>query len=73
LILDGIAGIKFALNFKFNHTWAIIKAHGGFYNYLLFNPNKQKNTQQMKNVELFEKSIIFNYFIKGKKTFKDLN
>jgi GT2 family glycosyltransferase len=73
LILDGIAGIKFALNFKFNHTWAIIKAHGGYYSYLLFHPKKKQNSHQMKNVALFEKSIIYNYFIKGKKTFKELD
>jgi len=31
LILDGLAGIVFMLQAKPKHTWAIIKAHFGFY------------------------------------------
>ncbi len=31
LVLDGLAGIMFLLQGKPNHTWAIVKAHFGFY------------------------------------------
>ena len=31
LLLDGLAGIKFLLEFKINHTIAIIKAHFSYY------------------------------------------
>ncbi len=73
LILDGIAGLKFAFGSQWKHLLAIIKAHFGFYNYLIFHKQSQKNLKKEWPVSLFPKWIIVQYFIKGKKTFKDLN
>jgi len=72
LVLDGIAGIKFGLNFQWKHLIAIIKAHAGFYHYLFFYNQKQKLSVKEHAVELFSKKIIIEYFIKRRKTFKEL-
>lgn len=60
LCLDGIAGIKFASEFKFRHTWAIIKAH--FFMY--FNLIKFLNKRQQKQYKNYYtcKSIVLQYF-----------
>lgn len=73
LLLDGIAGIKFAANLQFSHTWAIIKAHFGFYHYLLFYSNKQIFKGKKHPVEVYPKWIILQYFLKGNKKFLDLD
>ncbi len=71
LILDGIAGIKFAFSFKFTHTFAIIKAHFSFYANLFKFLKKRKQLTQKQNYYNV-KSIIWNYFVLGKKTFDSL-
>lgn len=71
LLLDGIAGGKFLIEFKFKHIFAIIKAHFSFYKYL---PVMLKQRKQMKNrVKYFHrKSIVFDYFIKKKRKYTSL-
>ena len=71
LILDGIAGVKFFFELKPIHTFAIIKAHFNFYYYL---PKmlKKRGDNQTKNDYFTIKSIVWEYFILGKKTFKRL-
>lgn len=82
LILDGIAGIKFLVEGKPMSTWAVIRAHLRFYimlpniferlnkeytlirRYRIGNPNKSGRYYQ---------SIIYKYYIEGKKKFSDLN
>ena len=73
LLLDGIAGIKFAVGFQWKHTFAIIKAHFGFYYYLFFYSNKQQLKGKEHPVQLYPKWMIIEYFIKGKKTYKELD
>jgi len=71
LVLDGIAGIKFLLELRPIHTLAIIKAHFSFYYHLPKTIKKRKKTFQKGNYYTI-KSIVWNYFILGKKTFRDL-
>jgi len=66
LVLDGIAGVKFTLELKPLHTFAIIKAHFGFYGMLAKMLKKRKTMQQQSNYYL-TKSIVWDYFIRGKK------
>jgi GT2 family glycosyltransferase len=73
LFLDGIAGIKFALTLKFPHAWAIIKSHVGFYYYLLIYSNKQKSITKVASLEFYQHWIIVQYFIKGRKTYQELD
>jgi len=71
LILDGIAGIKFLSQFKISHIFAIIKAHFAFYAYLLFHSNKGI-TNQSTTIDVYQKSIVWQYFVKKIKKFSDL-
>ncbi|WP_298777985.1 glycosyltransferase family 2 protein [uncultured Polaribacter sp.] len=71
LILDGIAGIKFILEFRPIHTWAIIKAHFSFYKNFLKFLKKRKALQKKQNYNLHT-SIVWQYFVLGRKKFKDL-
>ncbi|MFK5957737.1 MAG: glycosyltransferase family 2 protein [Lutibacter sp.] len=71
LVLDGIAGVKFLFELKPIHTLAIIKAHFNFYFYVPKMLKKRKVNQQ-KNNYFTVKSIVWKYFISGKKTFNKL-
>jgi len=71
LILDGLAGIKFLLNKKSAHCWAIVKAHFGFYKYLL--TVKEKHIiYPSRKIEFYPKSIIWQFFVKKIKKYSDL-
>lgn len=69
LLLDGLAGIQFILKGKFNHCWAIVKAH--FYYYHLLNSTLKKRTSVQQLNYYHSKSIVYSYFIKGGKVFED--
>ncbi len=71
LILDGISGVKFLLELRPMHTLAIVKAHFSFYYYLPNTLRKRKKIKQ-KNNYFNINSIVWSYFIAGKKTYKDL-
>lgn len=71
LILDGIAGIKFLIELRPLHTFAIIKAHFSFYYCLPETLKKRKIIKQKKDYFSIN-SIVWNYFIKGNKTYKEL-
>lgn len=62
LCLDGIAGIYFMLKHGFSHTWAVIKAHFGFYAQL---PGTLKLRQQNQIKDYYQsKWLIFKHFLK---------
>ena len=66
MILDGIAGLKFLLNAKFSHFFAVIKAHLSFY--LKFFKMFNKRTKHPKRERTYPvKSIVYEYFIKNKR------
>ena len=71
LVLDGIAAIKFLVELKFKHIFAILKAHVSFYKNLNKMLQKRSKSTKMTNY-YFTKSIVFDYYIKGKKTFDSL-
>lgn len=71
LLLDGLAGLKFLTSLKFAHILAIIKAHGGFYSYLLFYKKKQMYSRS-KTIEVYQHSIVWQFFIRKIKKFTDL-
>ncbi len=56
LILDGIAGIRYFLRGKPSHTWAIIKAHFGFYKRI---PQAWKKRPQQPIKKYYNKFSIF--------------
>lgn len=67
LFLDGVAGIKYLLSLKPLHTLAIIKSHFSFYVYLPKMLKKRCILNTHKKEYYQTNSIIWNYFIKGKK------
>ena len=71
LVLDGIAGIKFTLELRPIHTWAIVKAHFSFYRYFYRFLKKRKKLQKKSDYNLHT-SVVWQYFILGRKKFESL-
>ena len=71
LILDGIAGIKFLIELRPIHTWAIIKAHFSFYKNFTKFLKKRKKLQKKSDYNLHT-SVVWQYFFLGRKKFKNL-
>ncbi len=67
LSLDGIAGIRFLTQGKFKHLWVVLQAHFYFY-HRLFQFLGKRDKQQLE-AYFKTKSIVFEYFVKGKKIF----
>jgi GT2 family glycosyltransferase len=70
MILDGIAGIKFLSEGKFSHFVAILKAHFSFYALFFKNYKKRDRFQSKEYYNL--KSIVYKYYIKKERIYKDL-
>ena len=69
LILDGFAGIQLLSQGKFKHLFAILKAHLSFYKLLpAFLRKRKKWASNLKYATI--NSIVFAYFVNGKKTIK---
>lgn len=71
LILDGIAGVKFLLEGKWVHAWAIIRAHFSFYRLAPKILKKRKNEQKLTKYYRTT-SIVWKHFVLGVKKFEDL-
>lgn len=72
LVLDGVAGIKFIIELRPIHTWAIIKAHFSLYkNFFKF--LKKRFQLQKKQEYNRHTSIVWQYFILGKRKFDQLS
>ncbi|WP_035478983.1 glycosyltransferase family 2 protein [Gelidibacter mesophilus] len=74
LILDGVASLKFFLEFKFSHILAVLKAHGSFYLKLpnLLKKRKIARTNLSLNTEVKYynvRSILWLYYIRKHKIF----
>lgn len=81
LILDGAAGIKFLLDGKADHMFAIIKAHFNFYSNLPFYRRKRRLTKQViadlktgAEVQdgVLNGSIVKLYYLKKIKKFSEI-
>ncbi|NER13372.1 glycosyltransferase [Leptobacterium flavescens] len=71
LVLDGIAGLRFILQFKFGHFFAILKAHFSFY--LRLKRIFKKRGVIPKRKKYFSKtSIVWSYFVLNEKKFNNL-
>ncbi len=82
LILDGIAGIQILTQRKPKNMYAIIRAHWyiipRFFSLLDKRRSTKKLIQKYKRdsynkIGIFNKSIVFQYFVKGKKQFSDIS
>ncbi|MBC3758869.1 glycosyltransferase family 2 protein [Hyunsoonleella sp. SJ7] len=71
LLLDGVAGMKFLLEFKFAHIIAIIKAHLMFYGHLPLLLKQRKAVP--KKIKYYQcTSIVWDYFVNRKRVYKSL-
>lgn len=70
LSLDGIAGIRFLLQGKPSHLWAVLKSHFYFYLCLPKFLKKRKNEQKQHYFKI--KSIVFRYFYSKQRYFSEL-
>ena len=71
LFLDGIAGLKFILELRPVHTLAILKAHISFYKNFFKFLKKRRKLPKNENYNLHT-SIVWQYFVLGRKKFEEL-
>lgn len=82
LVLDGVAGLRFVLKGNFANMWAIVRAHWAFFGQLVYLKQKRDKFAQLlaKNAPhatfnragFLSKSVVFQYFARGKKHYKDI-
>ncbi len=81
LLLDGVAAAMFLVKGQFKHISAILKAHFTFYSNFFHLLNKRKKYTQIvekerigpaNTVGILKGSIVWKYYIEGKKYFSDL-
>lgn len=68
LLLDGLAFIKLLKESGLNHASAILKAHFSFYGM----KTPKIKSMQANLTGMYSKSIVYAYFLKGKKRFNQL-
>lgn len=77
LCLDGVAGIVYLLKAQPTFTWAVFKAHLSFY----FTRDKKTIRSQWNHLNFlnpmnttgwYPHSIVWNYYVKGKKIFRKI-
>ena len=71
MILDGIAGFKFIFEGKFNHFFAILKAHSSFYKHYGKMHKKRPKEFIFRKYYLIS-SVVYAHFIQKKNKFRDL-
>ena len=80
LILDGVSALRFLPNWEWSNIAAIIRGHFSFYGMLptlrrkrhkIWNQLGQVKTA--KSLPIYQKSVIWAYFAKDKKTFSSLS
>ncbi len=78
LLLDGIAGIRFIFQLKPMHTLAIIQSHFSYYRLLPYCLRSRMSGSGSKSSStpeslVYPNMILFDFFLKRKKRFSDLN
>ena len=73
LLLDAVAGIKFCLELRPLHAWAIIKAHLSFYRYIPTMLKKRLKISYKRTAYFHCRSVVWQHFIMGRKKFEQIN
>lgn len=77
MILDGIAALKLVGEFNFNGIKSVLKAHYHFYRSLNELHRRRmsvvRNKEFSKPKEMLHKSIVFQFYVRKKKRFSDIN
>lgn len=77
LVLDGVWGAKLLFSGEASHTLAILRAHFTFYRQMGFWQKRRNEIYSTKPKHIpasgyLKKSLVWQYFVKGKKIFSDL-
>lgn len=74
LLLDGVAGVRALVQLKPLETLSIIKAHFGFYRKLpaVLNQRRSFRKTQAGGAPVYQKLIIWQYYMNGVKRYSDL-
>ena len=67
MVLDGMSATVYLLKFQFSDFFAVLKAHFHFYKLIpKFRKKRKKlnNKYSSKHKEIYNRSIVYNYFIK---------
>ena len=73
ILLDWVAAFKFLCNGSLKDYWAVIRAHVAFYKRM---PSLRKIRKGLPNHQVgqvYQRNIVFENFLKGKKTFVELD
>ncbi len=72
--LDAIAAYRFLIKGEFAHYWAIAKAHYSFIVWIITIYKKDNLLKKPLNslIGVIDTSIVYQFFIKNKKTFKEI-
>lgn len=77
MILDGMSAMMFLFSGSFSFFLATLKAHFAFYKLILKFREKRnalkKYHRRTRHKQIYTKSIIWDFFIKRKRSFKDLD
>ncbi len=77
LLLDGLSVFRFLLSGKFRDIWSILSAHASFYrhfrNYRTFRSQEHRFITNDRHKEIYDGSIVIDYFMRKKYTFLALN
>lgn len=73
LLLDGIASVKFLFDGGFKDFFAVARAHFSFYRSIPKHRKKRKIIKPKKVKGIYLNNIVVEYFLKKKKTFKELS
>ena len=72
LVLDGIAGIKFATEGHFKDCIAVVKAHFAFYNRVMTGKLKRSRNTITNHNTIYPKSLVWQHYVRGIDKFSDL-
>lgn len=72
LVLDGIAGVEHFLKCRFDSVKAIWRAHKALYSFIYLDKISRKNDSNFESPHILYKSIVWQYFIRGKKYYAEL-
>lgn len=77
MCLDGVAFVKFLFSGDLSHAWAVLRGHFSFYGMIGKTIGKRKAIQRSvksyAKSAVYRKSIVFEYFLRGKKFFSELD
>ena len=76
MCFDGIASLKFFFSGDFAHALAVQRAHFCFYCVLVKTLKKRRENKKKTTIystsAIYRKSLVFEYFLRGKKKFSEL-